>query len=180
MTTVKDANKIPTADESSMSFTEFSTSPKRSQSCLSPNQIIAGIHRHVSLQASRRYYDLLVMPFSLCNAPTTFQWMMNIVFKQKLRKSILVFFDNIYLSTSRIAVSLEPPPTCLSNTCGELSCSNKSQMWICPQVSVLFRSYNFLRRSSSWSSKNQIHLRLANPNERSSIVRFLRTRWILM
>jgi hypothetical protein len=35
------------------------------------------------------------MPFGLCNAPTTFQELMNIIFSQHLQKFVLVFFDDI-------------------------------------------------------------------------------------
>ncbi|GMI70627.1 hypothetical protein HRI_000732000 [Hibiscus trionum] len=35
------------------------------------------------------------MPFGLTNTPATFQSLMNKVFKEKLRKSMLVFFDDI-------------------------------------------------------------------------------------
>lgn len=107
------------------------------------------------------HYEYLVMPFGLMNAPATVQSLMNEVFRDLLRRGVLVFSDDILVYHEEWEEHIEGLRVVLGILRQHCLYANKEKCSFGQNELRVFGAYHHTTRSGSGSKQGQEHCGVA-------------------
>ena len=94
------------------------------------------------------HYKFLVMPFGLTSAPATFQAVMNDVFRDFLRKFVLVFFDDILVYSASMKDHSSHLEVVFQKLQQHRYIQTNKKMFVCPRAAGILGPHCFNKRGS--------------------------------
>lgn len=87
------------------------------------------------------HYEFLVMPFGLTNTPSTFQNLMNNIFKAYLRNFVLFFFQWYNARQSRLVITSAKLEHCFQHIKREFTVSKIQEIWLWGTSNRIYGSF---------------------------------------
>lgn len=172
--TIKDRFPLPTIDEllddlgNSSWFSKMDLPQGFHQIRMSDADIFK-----TAFRTHEGHYEYVVMPFGLCNAPSTFQATMNSLFRPFIRKFVLVFFDDILVYSSDLQSHLNHLD-CVLRTLQQADFRLKASKCIFGQRRIEYLGHFVSRRGvEPDSSKIQAMLHWPPPTTTKALCGFL-------
>jgi len=132
----------------------------------------------MAFRTHQGHYEYVVMPFGLCNPPSTFQATMKNLFRLFIRKFVMVFFDDILIYSRNFQAHLEHLD-CVLQTLQQCISSKIIQLCFRSTTHWISRPLCLFPGSRAWPFQDSSHTAMASFVISQTIAQVLGLDWIL-